>query len=183
MLKKGEKLYTVPNMLTLYRFLSALFVLLALFMEINKWYVFTVYVIAAITDKIDGMIARRLNQETKLGEVLETFTDTILSGMILVYIVINFDFPIEVMLGLFALFVISAINMTVYFIFKKEWYSKSLITSKISVVVTFTGCAFYFFNFSFNEYIAPLILMVASIAFIHFQFRLIKNLKSKKLSK
>lgn len=181
MLKKEEKLYTVPNLLTLYRFLSALFIFVALFIEINIWYVFSIYVIAIITDKLDGMIARKLNQETKIGEVLETCTDTVLTGMILVYVVKNFGFPIEVFLGLFALFFISAINMTVYFVFKKEWYSKSFMVSKISVVVTFVGCAVYFFNFSFNIYIAPIILVVASLAFINFQFKLIKHLKLKKI--
>jgi len=181
MLKNREKIYTVPNMLTLYRFLSAIFIFMALIVYINKWYVFIVYVIAVITDKLDGIIARKLNQVTKMGEILETFTDTILTGMILVYVVKNFDFSIEVMLGLFALFLISLVNMTIYFIFKKEWYSKSLITSKISVLVTFVGCALYFFNFSFRGYIAPLILVTASFAFIHFQLSLIRSLKTKRV--
>lgn len=180
MLKEKEKLYTVPNMLTLYRFLSAIFIFVSLFIDLNVWYVFAVYVIAAITDKLDGILARKLNQETKLGEVLETCTDTVLTGMILVYITKNFDFPVEVLLGLFALFFVSTINMTIYFIFKKEWYSKSLITSKISVVVTFIGCALFFFDFSFNIYIAPAILIIASLAFIHFQFKLLKQLRMKK---
>lgn len=177
MLKNREKIYTVPNMLTLYRFLSALFIFIALFIPVNHWYIFTIYVIAAVTDKLDGVIARKLNQETKLGEVLETCTDTVITGIILVYVAKNFNFPVEILLGLFALFFIALVNMTIYFIFKKEWYSTSLITSKISVLVTFVGCAIFFFDFSFNQYFAPLILIVAFLAFIHFQYKLIRHLK------
>jgi phosphatidylglycerophosphate synthase len=174
-----ERYYTVPNLITFYRFLSALFIFSALFVPINKWLILAVYVVAVITDKIDGIVARRLKQESKFGEVLESTTDTLLSGVILAYVVIKFNFPLRIFLVLFFLFIVGLIIATIYFVLKKDWYSESLITSKISALITYLACFVYFFELNFRYYFALVALLAALIAFVNYLYHIINNLVKK----
>jgi phosphatidylglycerophosphate synthase len=170
-----DRYYTIPNLITFYRFLSALFIFFALLVQINKWIVLVVYCIAAITDKLDGVVARRLKQESKFGEVLETFTDTVLSGMILAYVLVNFNFPVMFFIVMFLFFIVGLILATIYFLFKKEWYCDSLITSKISAFITYLACFLYFFDFKYNYYFALSALVFAVIAFLYYVYKISKS--------
>ena len=65
---------TVPNVLTLLRLFLVPFFLLASF---RGMYVtaFSLFVGAAVTDIFDGMIARRFNQRSRLGAILDPAAD------------------------------------------------------------------------------------------------------------
>ncbi len=65
---------TIPNLLTLLRFLLIPFFLLASVQHL--WLLaFIIFVTAGITDILDGAIARRLNQRTRLGAFLDPAAD------------------------------------------------------------------------------------------------------------
>jgi CDP-diacylglycerol--glycerol-3-phosphate 3-phosphatidyltransferase len=55
----------------------------------QNWVAVGVFVVMAITDKLDGYLARRLNQTTKLGAVLDPLADKLLVACSV--IVLNFD--------------------------------------------------------------------------------------------
>lgn len=46
--------------------------------ETYRWWAVTVFVVAAITDFVDGQIARRFNQRTRLGSILDPIADKLL---------------------------------------------------------------------------------------------------------
>jgi cardiolipin synthase len=65
---------TIPNLLTLLRLLLMPFFLVASFRHL--WMVaFVIFVSAAVTDILDGMIARRFNQRSRLGAILDPAAD------------------------------------------------------------------------------------------------------------
>ncbi|HVR37872.1 MAG TPA: CDP-alcohol phosphatidyltransferase family protein [Thermoanaerobaculia bacterium] len=68
---------TIPNILTLARIVM---VPCFLFASIREMYTvaFIIFVTAAVTDIFDGMIARRLNQRSKLGALLDPAADKML---------------------------------------------------------------------------------------------------------
>lgn len=75
----------VPNQLTLGRLVLAIvfFVLLAQYSqrEPKSWLLdacLAIFIIAAVTDFLDGHLARRQNQVTALGRVLDPFADKVL---------------------------------------------------------------------------------------------------------
>lgn len=77
----------LPNQITLARLVLAIvfFVLLAQFSieKLNKerWYLdvcLVIFVVAAVTDWLDGWLARRNNQVTAFGRVLDPFVDKVL---------------------------------------------------------------------------------------------------------
>ena len=73
----GNQVWNVPNSISLSRLVLAIVVgiLIELGFFTTAWIVF---VIAASTDFVDGYWARRFNQITKLGRILDPFVDKII---------------------------------------------------------------------------------------------------------
>lgn len=68
---------SVPNQLTLLRMLLLPFILISMIYgqhEASLWLFF----VAAVTDAIDGIVARRFNQRTRLGQYLDPIADKLL---------------------------------------------------------------------------------------------------------
>lgn len=74
MTARPRDLATVPNLLTLLRLL-----LIPIFLIASFWGMFLaafiLFATAAVTDIFDGLIARRLNQRSRVGAVLDPFAD------------------------------------------------------------------------------------------------------------
>ncbi len=69
---------TLPNILTLFRLLAAPAVILSFLIlprPFADWLAFTLFVGAAVTDYVDGYLARRLNQVSKIGTMLDPIAD------------------------------------------------------------------------------------------------------------
>ncbi|HEY8901608.1 MAG TPA: CDP-diacylglycerol--glycerol-3-phosphate 3-phosphatidyltransferase [Chthoniobacterales bacterium] len=86
---------TIPMMLTVLRILLIpVFVMFAIYygasveakapQEWLRWAAVAAFVIASVTDAFDGMIARRLHQESKLGALLDPIAD---KGLLLTAII------------------------------------------------------------------------------------------------
>ena len=68
---------SIPNQLTFLRmFLVPLFVTALIY---RKWKLsFAVFLVAAATDAMDGFLARKLNQKTSLGKVIDPLADKVM---------------------------------------------------------------------------------------------------------
>lgn len=78
-----EKAFNLPNAITGVRLMAVPVTIW--FMLENQWAVAAwVFLIAALTDGLDGFLARRLNQTTAIGAALDTVTDKALSLSVLV---------------------------------------------------------------------------------------------------
>jgi cardiolipin synthase (CMP-forming) len=75
----AEPVFTVANQLTMLRMaLVPAFVLLALDRQFT--WALVVFVVAGLTDALDGYVARHANQSTKLGAMLDPVADKLLTG-------------------------------------------------------------------------------------------------------
>ena len=71
----GSRLWTVPNALSMLRLAGVpLFLWLVLGPEADVW-ALVVLMVSGVTDFLDGYLARRLGQTSKLGEVLDPVAD------------------------------------------------------------------------------------------------------------
>ena len=71
----SDRIFTIPNVLSFLRLLLIpVFVWLALGPEAD-WWAFGILVLSSITDWLDGVIARRFNMMSKLGQVLDPVAD------------------------------------------------------------------------------------------------------------
>lgn len=69
---KNKFVKQIPNMITILRLIAAITLI---FLEPVTIPFFVVYLIGGITDALDGFLARKLNAESKLGNVLDSIGD------------------------------------------------------------------------------------------------------------
>jgi cardiolipin synthase len=117
MKKKPEKqsprqIFTIPNLLSAFRVLLAL-LYLALFLKYGleeKRVVLTaILLVSAVTDFLDGKIARRFNMVSEIGKILDPFADKLTQGFLL----ICFLFQYKAAKYVFFLFLIKECYMSI----------------------------------------------------------------------
>jgi CDP-diacylglycerol--glycerol-3-phosphate 3-phosphatidyltransferase len=81
-----ERLVNVPNLLTISR--VPLTVVLCAFIDARVWVAaLATFIVASLTDWIDGWWARRFNQMSAFGRVFDPLTDKILLGSAFIFLV------------------------------------------------------------------------------------------------
>jgi len=80
---------TIPNWITIARIVLVPLILVILLTEMeNKEIIaFSIFVIAAVSDSLDGYVARKLNQVTALGKFLDPLADKLLVSAALIALV------------------------------------------------------------------------------------------------
>ena len=82
----GDQIWNVPNALSFIRLLLA--VLVGVLIELGSFMpAMIIFIVAASTDFLDGWWARKFNQVTKLGRILDPFVDKIIITAALVALV------------------------------------------------------------------------------------------------
>ena len=72
---------TIPNILTLLRVLLVPVIVMLLINEeknILLWWAFGLFLVSAITDFLDGWLARKLDQESDFGRLIDPIADKLL---------------------------------------------------------------------------------------------------------
>lgn len=109
---KKRDLYTIPNILSYIRLLliPVIFYLYTTAKDASDYYVATIlFAICAATDMVDGYVARRFNQITDLGKILDPIADKLMQATVLVCLMLRIDRLIPV----FILFAIKELFMGV----------------------------------------------------------------------
>lgn len=91
--KKIYRIFTIPNLLSILRILLILPIALLIWHN-NLSLVLLLVVIAVITDFLDGIIARRLNQISEWGKVLDPLADKLAIGAILIVLYLKHLVPL-----------------------------------------------------------------------------------------
>ena len=108
-----KQVFTIPNILCVFRILLVpLFVVLYLRAEDLTGYLIAASVIfvCALTDFLDGFIARKFNMISEVGKILDPFADKLLQCGI----ALSLMFKIKYMYLLFIVFVVKEITMFVF---------------------------------------------------------------------
>jgi cardiolipin synthase len=81
----------IPNILTIGRILLVPFFVLAFYLPgfYGDLTAFALFVIASFTDFLDGMLARMMGEESKLGELLDPIADKIIVATALILLVMD----------------------------------------------------------------------------------------------
>lgn len=96
---------TIPNALTLLRILAVPFFAIALWYN-QLWEALAIFVVAGLTDLLDGWIARRFNQGSALGAILDPAADKLLMTTAFILMALPKDhlkFPIPVWVAILAI--------------------------------------------------------------------------------
>ncbi len=73
----SSRIVTLPNLLTMFRMVLIPFFVSLLFYQRFGWALF-IFLLAGLTDALDGLFARRFNQKSQLGTILDPIADKLL---------------------------------------------------------------------------------------------------------
>lgn len=146
-------MFTVPNLLTLLRLVLVPFFLVASLR--GMWGVAAaLFVFAAVTDIFDGMIARRFNQRSRLGAILDPAADKTMMVCGYLFYTLSRNLPVvripgwltfvvlirDVVIVLFAYMLYTRIQVTR---FPPSWAGKaSTVLQAVTLAVTIAANAF-----------------------------------------
>lgn len=88
----SSRILTVPNMLTVFRMVLIPVFVTLLFYQRFLW-ALGVFVIAGLTDGLDGLLARRFQQQSQLGTVLDPIADKLMLVTAFVVLSMRSVFP------------------------------------------------------------------------------------------
>lgn len=128
-----------PNQVTVFRFISIPFIIFFLIFSFYK-IAFVLFVISALSDAIDGGLARTRNQITDWGIVFDPFADKLLIGSVGGILVFKFLSPILALLIVFLEVVLTA---SAYYRFKGEIVPAKTV-GKIKMVLQCIGVGLIF---------------------------------------
>ena len=95
-----DKVLTAPNVITLVRLLLLPLFVWLLFFTPYRIAALIVFAIAASTDWVDGQVARRTHQVSKLGKLFDPFVDRLLIAVGVVSVFLLGDLPLWVLVFL-----------------------------------------------------------------------------------
>ena len=106
-----DKVLTVPNVITLCRFLLIPIFIYLRFFTSHKLAALVVFAVAACTDWVDGQVARHTGQVSRLGKVFDPVVDRFLLATGVISVCVEGSLPLPVFLhrhsrksGAFSLF-------------------------------------------------------------------------------
>ena len=181
---KASDLFTVPNLLTYMRF-----ILVAPFMYyfINQQYIPAAICIgiSGLTDCFDGMLARKLNQVTSLGKILDPIADKVTLIAVAVCMLIYMPSILPIMLVLVVKELLMLIGGFVLLIKKIAPPPANIFGKVATLVFYFTICIVIFLKAVFSIEIMSLIvigsvivalaMLVALVQYAMIFVKLLKN--------
>jgi cardiolipin synthase (CMP-forming) len=156
---KLSQLLTAPNQLTLLRMLFLPFIVISL---VDGHYItaLILFVLAGLSDGLDGLLARRLHQQTLLGQYLDPIADKLLMSTLFLVLSILHKIPWKYTVMVFsrdiAILVTSAVLYTIAGLrnFSPSIFGKANTCAQIAAV---------FFVLLFEIYHVPGIYIVRTV--------------------
>jgi cardiolipin synthase len=132
---------TIPNLITVLRFLLVPGVVYALLS--NQWgWAFAGFLVAGISDGVDGFIARHFNQRSKLGAYLDPVADKVL--LVSVFIVLGYmnQLPLWLVIAVVSRDALIVCAVLLSTIMGNPVEMKPLMVSKVNTAVQIMLAAF-----------------------------------------
>ena len=146
-------LKTIPNLVSISRIILIFLAVYLYFYESKKWGI-GIGIIAGLTDYLDGFLARKLNQETTLGALLDLCSDLMFEVAGLLVLILNDDYkisPLVLYIYLFREFWVTTI---------RRWMDGQGLPIKSNIIgklkSNFLGWCFALLLISFADFYPPL---------------------------
>lgn len=194
----ASNILTIPNLLTFLRMALIPVFASLLFYGYNGW-ALAVFLIAGVSDGVDGFVARRFNQQTELGTIIDPIADKLL--MTVAFIVLSLPNVLEptrflpvpfwvtaAVIGrdILIVTVAGAINvMTGFHGFKPSWLGKlSTFVQVIAVtMILFAAYSKYSFFLPTVYFIVVLLAVISGFHYVFFVAKLMREEESANVEK
>lgn len=124
-----EQILTIPNALSLFRLVLVPFIVI-FYVKDNILASVICIVVSGLTDLFDGKIARRFNQMSDIGKMLDPVADKVTMGAIIIALATRFKLMIPFII-IFAVCEIAKGLASVYTFKKVEKVSSSIMAGKV----------------------------------------------------
>ena len=95
------------------------------------------YILGGISDVLDGIAARHLGKETKVGARLDTVADTVFTAVVIIKTVRAVNIPLWIIIWTVLIAVIKCINIISGFILYKRFIAEHTVMNKICGALLF----------------------------------------------
>lgn len=175
---------TIPNILTFIR-IALVPVFVVLFLIGKIYFALAIFVIAWATDLLDGYIARKFNQITNLGKVLDPFADKLLKLSALICFVWEDIIPLWSLIVFLVLDIYLVVGAT-YLLKHENIVCKSNLVGKAGTLVLSVAlvmCFFYQYLNNWHLYVLYLGLGIVIFAIISYTIIYYKEFSEKRNQK
>ena len=131
-----RNILTIPNILTLLRIIVIPLMILAYYLPVSWAHALAtgLFILASITDWLDGYLARRLNQHSPFGAFLDPVADKLVVVAALVLVVADgANHALSLNSILFTLTVLVIISREITVSALREWMAEMGVRSKVAV--------------------------------------------------
>jgi cardiolipin synthase len=172
--KIEEKIINVPNAITLLRVIGTPFLVYILFSGFSDWFKASTFLVFALSDMLDGFIARHFNQKTNFGAKFDMFADRlfftaiILSIFIQIFLLAEDSGVNKFLLPSILTREIIALPIAIYMFITKSPFLKARWTGKVTTFTQGAAVASFLFGFDFTVYLFLLAGLTGVAAGIHY---------------
>ena len=146
-----QELKKVPNLFSLFRLLAVPVLWVLAFSDFTEAFGI-LFILAQLTDAIDGYLARRLDMVSEFGSKLDSIADHIIGASVFVWLVILEPALFKDNVAVFLVAVlIAVVNVLTGFVKFKQIGNLHLYSAKFSWVVTFVFLAHTFLFDGYNQ--------------------------------
>jgi len=166
----------VPNFLSFSRIFLGILVAVMIIRDYNNWIVFSITMIAVLTDFFDGFLARKYNDVTPLGKIFDPVADKIALLFICIALVYKKDFPVWLIIIIVVRDVILS-SAGLFTIGKRKIVSSSNIPGKIMINVLAVLILSYILDIRIIQmyliYLSVILIVVSFVFYCIYYYRVI----------
>ena len=164
----GSKIVNLPNLITLMRFLLIIPFIYYLLKSKIYWAIL-IFGIITLSDKLDGISARLMNQRTELGSFFDSFTDWAFISACLIMFVYKQYFQIKTAI-LFIIPLLLGAFIKIYYLEKRRKILTSGI-SKLAVGSAYISALALLINFIYRDIFVVATIFLSYAALLAFAFK------------
>ena len=98
---------------------------------------YTLYIIAGVSDIIDGTVARKTGTVSNLGSKLDTAADFVMVVVCLIKMIPVLDIPIWIIIWIAVIALIKVINIISGYVMRKEFVAAHTVMNKLTGIALF----------------------------------------------
>ena len=179
---RQDRILTLANAISISRiFLTIPLVLIfediAHGMTGKLWQAFMLIIIIAITDFLDGYVARKAEEITNFGKLIDPVADKVCMMVVLIYLIISYKLPFLIFFLTLAIRDIFLIIIDVYLMFSQEEVFQSNRSGKWFIGISALMMVLFLFKNPLNipSYILWTSYLISSLLFIFSTFEYVRR--------
>ena len=148
---RQDRILTLANAISISRIFLAI-PLVLLFEDISQgepdklWWAFGLIIIIVLTDFLDGYVARKAEETTNLGKLIDPVADKVCMMVVMIYLIISYKLPFLLFFVTLAIRDVFLIIIGVYLMFSQEEVFQSNRSGKWFMGITALMMTFFLFQ-------------------------------------